>query len=80
MNELNVTKVCVTDENMIFPICHLCKKELSAFSVTDKETFTNLPPESFILLVERKNLITDYFAKGKHLIFLCKHCIPNKKG
>jgi len=79
MKSIHVNKVFNLDENFKFPICHVCKKELSPFSIT-REELDSLDWETNEMLVDMNLIKLNEIGKNKHLIYLCKHCLIWEKS
>ena len=68
-----VSKVYCLDENVRFPICHRCKRELTPFAITTTELnkWTQITIKA---LIQAKLLRLHIIKKNRHLIFLCRTC------
>ena len=67
-------KIYCLDENIKFPICHACKRELTPFSVLEKE-YDELK-ERFRFLMESAGYVKkNEVSPEKHLIFFCRDCV-----
>ena len=75
MTTINVTKVFNLNENVIFPSCHVCGKELTPFCITKQEINDKLNSDKIDSLLNMKLLLLDEIKKDKHLLYLCKHCL-----
>jgi len=76
MNQIKVTKIFCLDENIRYPKCHNCNKELSPFKINSEEL--NKCTDKFLsIMITLQYLRLNAIDKDSHLIFLCKHCLAN---
>lgn len=67
---MKVKKVVSTNENLIYPNCYQCRKELSPYLIWEIEKET-------LILLKESNSIIDYL-NDKPVALLCKKCCKNK--
>lgn len=71
--KIEMSKVYCLDENVIFPPCHQCGKELTPFGIDDNET-NKIPSEFLKGLIQYKYIQFKAINQTRHLIWLCKNC------
>jgi len=71
--KVRVTKVYCLNENVRFPECHRCKKELTPFAITTTE-MTKWSRKTIDTLISSKLLRLHIIKVNRHLIFLCRTC------
>lgn len=76
LDKISVKKVFYLDENIKYPICNYCKKELSPFSITSNE-LKKIRPEHLELLLKSYLLQLNRINIDVHLLFLCKNCLKD---
>jgi len=76
--EIRIIKVFCYDENVKYPDCFVCGNELSPYCIDDKY-LPKVPDEIYKKFLMLDLLKLDAIDKGKHLIFICKHCAPPKR-
>lgn len=74
MENINVNKVYNLNEDIKYPICHLCKIKLTPFSIT-QENWQAITIETKQLILQLNIITMNKLDKGLHLIFLCVHCL-----
>jgi len=79
MKFIHVNKVFNLNENFKFPSCHVCRKELTPFSIT-REELDKLDWNTNEMLFESGLIKLNEIGKDKHLIYLCKHCLKWEKS
>ena len=70
-------KVFFLNENIKYPECYKCKKELSPYSITNKN-LKKLDTEIINIYLNASLLYLHGINTNIHLIFLCKHCLKGK--
>jgi len=70
--------IVITDENIVYPECPLCRNQLSPFIVNDEISIRNL---TMWAKEEPSDLKFQHLWKTKIgiVIFLCKTCNPDLK-
>lgn len=72
--QLHLKKVFLLNEDIKYPKCYRCKKELSPYSITDSE-LKKLPKTTIENLIYDYILFLNFIQKDLHLLFVCKHCL-----
>lgn len=74
IKEITLTKIFVLNENIKFPKCYHCKKELSPYSISNTE-LKKLSKKTIENFVNVYLLYLNKFGINLHLLFICKHCL-----
>jgi len=74
MININLKKVFILNEDIKYPKCYHCNKELSPYSLSHKE-LKKLSIQTINDLVEGKLLYLKFIKDDLHLLFICKHCL-----
>ena len=70
---MNCRKVIILDENIIYPSCYKCKRELSPYEIQDDLDYHTIE------LLKLNNLWL-WEKKGKATILMCPNCVTLTKG
>ena len=73
MNFLDLQPILIPDENIVFPLCHVCQSECSPFLITNKETLERFLP----LRTKRPELFRVTYDR-QMVVFICKKCVPRE--
>lgn len=78
-DELNLQRLIFLNENQLNPLCHNCKKELSAFLISQKELVEFFKPIDIGWLLQNKLIQQSQQYLPKLIIFLCRYCIKKEE-
>lgn len=76
---INLERVVFLDENRSNPLCHVCKKELSGFLITEEELISYFSPKNLGWLFKKKYILQTKRYAPKLIVYLCRKCSKAKE-